>query len=74
MTGRASGGFVSNDTGSSGTPAGIDPQGFAEMLALLRKMNTIFSKPIKADVSMLGQHGILETQEEYARLKKNGQL
>lgn len=74
MTGRASGGFVSNDTGSSGPPAGIDPQGFAEMLALLRKMNTIFSKPIKADVSMLGQHGILETQEEYARLKKNGQL
>lgn len=74
MTGRASGGFVSNDTGSSGAPAGIDPQGFAEMLTLLRKMNTIFSKPIKADVSMLGQHGILETQEEYARLKKNGQL
>ena len=73
MIGRAGGGFVSDST-SIGLPSGVTPEGFSEMLILLRKMNSIFSKPIKADVSMLGRHGIVEAQEEYDRLKKNGQL
>lgn len=74
MTGRAAGGFISSDTESSGLPSGISPQAFSEALTLLRKMNAIFSKPIKADVSMLGRHGLVEAQEDYNRMKKNGQL
>lgn len=74
VTGRASGGFVSAGTDSGGLPSGMTTEGFTEMLTLLRKMNVIFSKSIKADVSMLGRHGIVETLEEYMRLKKKGQL
>lgn len=74
MTGRAAGGFISSDTESNGLPSGISPQAFSEALTLLRKMNAIFSKPIKADVSMLGRHGLVEAQEDYNRMKKNGQL
>ena len=74
MTGRVSGGFVSSDTDSNGLPTGMTPQGFTEMLELLRKMNIIFSKPISAVVAMLGPHGLVEAQEDYNRLKKNGQL
>ena len=74
MTGRVAGGFISSDTESNGLPSGITPQAFSEALTLLRKMNAIFSKPIKADVSMLGRHGLVEAQEDYNRMKKNGQL
>ena len=44
------------------------------MLTLLRKMNIIFSKPVKAEVAMLGRGGLVEAQEEYNKLKKNGTL
>ena len=75
MTGRAGGGYISEGSGgSAGLPDGISSDGFNEMLGLLRKMNAIFSKPIKADVSMLGRHGLVEAQDEYNRLQKNGQL
>lgn len=74
MIGRASGGFAYGEPEAAGVPGGTMSRDYTEMLELLRKMNAIFSKPIKADVSMLGRHGLLETQEEYVRIKKNGQL
>lgn len=74
MIGRASGGFAYGEPEAAGVPGGTMPRDYTEMLELLRKMNAIFSKPIKADVSMLGRHGLLEAQEEFVRIKKNGQL
>lgn len=74
MIGRASGGFAYGEPEAAGVPGGTIPRDYTEMLELLRKMNAIFSKPIKADVSMLGRHGLLEAQEDYLRYKKNGQL
>ena len=74
MIGRAAGGFAYGEPEAAGVPGGTIPRDYTEMLELLRKMNAIFSKPIKADVSMLGRHGLLEAQEEYGRIKKNGQL
>lgn len=74
MAGRAAGGFAYGEPEAAGVPGGTMPRDYTEMLELLRKMNAIFSKPIKADVSMLGRHGLLEAQEEYGRIKKNGQL
>lgn len=76
VIGRAGGGFVSDDYSgtSAGLPEGLSSAGINEMIGLLRKVNDIFSKPIKAEVSMLGRHGLIEVQDEYNRLQKNGQL
>ena len=74
MIGRASGGFAYGEPEAAGVPSGTMPRDYTEMLELLRKMNAIFSKPIRADVSMLGRHGLLEAQDDYERIKKNGQL
>ena len=74
MIGRASGGFSYGEPEAAGVPGGTMPRDYTEMLELLRKMNAIFSKPIRADVSMLGRHGLLEAQDDYERIKKNGQL
>ena len=74
MIGRASGGFSYGEPEAAGVPGGTMPRDYTEMLELLRKMNAIFSKPIRADVSMLGRHGLLKAQDDYERIKKNGQL
>ena len=47
---------------------------YQEFLQLLRRMNVIFSKPIKAEVSMLGRRGIIEKTEEYNRAGSRGKL
>lgn len=74
MIGRASGGFAYGEPEAAGVPGSTIPRDYTEMLELLRKMNAIFSKPIRADVSMLGRHGLLKAQDDYERIKKNGQL
>ena len=74
MTGRAGGGVLSGDMNAAGFQEGLTPQETTEMLTLLRKMNIIFSKPVKAEVAMLGRGGLVEAQEEYNKLKKNGTL
>lgn len=81
MAGRASGGYFADD-GFNGGSGGVSLQdgtrvpagSYAELLQLLRRMNTIFSKPIRADVSMLGRNGIIEKTEEYNRARRGGQL
>ena len=82
VTGRASGGTIADvamDGGSGGSvvmPDGtsLSAGNYQELLQLLRRMNTIFSKPIKAEVSMLGRHGLIEAENDYARARSRGQL
>jgi len=79
MVGRAAGGFA--NTTAAGGEGVVMPDGsrwsvaeFRELLQLLRKMNVVFSRPITAEVSMLGRKGIVEKTNEYNRAKKGGQL
>ena len=77
MAGRASGGYFADEgSGDVSLPDGtrIPAGSYAELLQLLRKMNTVFSKPIRADVSMLGRNGIIEKTEEYNRARRGGRL
>lgn len=82
VAGRAAGGFFDDDAaagslgGSVTMPDGtrLSAANYQELLQLLRRMNTIFSKPIKAEVAMLGHRGIIEKTEEYNRAKRGGQL
>lgn len=82
VAGRAAGGFFADDAadgslgGSVTMPDGtrLSAANYQELLQLLRRMNTIFSKPIKAEVSMLGRKGIIEKTEEYNRAKRGGSL
>lgn len=37
-------------------------------------MNAVFSKPIKAEVSMLGRNGLVEKTDEYKRALGRGRL
>lgn len=81
VTGRAAGGFFEDaaaDTAQGGVtmPDGVrlSAANYQDLLQLMRRMNTIFSKPIKAEVSMLGRNGIIEKTEEYNRAKKGGRL
>ena len=82
IAGRASGGFF-DDYAAAGSMGGsvtmpdgtrLSAANYQELLQLLRRMNVIFSKPIKAEVAMLGRKGIIEKTEEYNRAKRGGQL
>lgn len=82
VAGRASGGFF-DDYAAAGSMGGsvtmpdgtrLSAANYQELLQLLRRMNVIFSKPIKAEVAMLGRKGIIEKTEEYNRAKRGGQL
>lgn len=81
IAGRAAGGFF--DDVAANTPSGgvtmpdgarLSAANYQELLQMLRRMNVIFSKPIKAEVSMLGRNGIVEKTEEYNRTRGRGQL
>ena len=79
VAGRYAGGFFADDTddlGGAAFPDGVrlSAANYQELLQLLRRMNVVFSKPIKAEVSMLGSKGIIEKTEEYNRAKKGGSL
>ncbi|MBQ9660696.1 MAG: phage tail tape measure protein [Bacteroidales bacterium] len=82
VAGRAAGGFFDDDVaagalgGSVSMPDGtrLSAANYQELLQLLRRMNAVFSKPIKAEVSMLGRKGIIEKTEEYNRARRGGQL
>lgn len=82
VAGRAAGGFFADDAADVSLGGGVSmPDGtrlsaanYQELLQLLRRMNAVFSKPIKAEVSMLGRKGIIEKTEEYNRAKRGGQL
>lgn len=83
LAGRAAGGFFSEEIADAfavdGTaiPGGgfvLPAASYQELLQLLRRMNTVFSKPITAEVAMLGRKGIIEKTEEYNRAKRGGQL
>lgn len=79
VAGRYAGGFFADDTddlGGAAFPDGVrlSAANYQELLQLLRRMNAVFSKPIKAEVSMLGRKGIIEKTEEYNRAKKGGSL
>lgn len=82
VAGRAVGGFFAEDASDASLGGGVTmPDGtrlsaanYQEFLQLLRRMNVIFSKPIKAEVTMLGHKGIVEKTDEYNRAKGRGQL
>ena len=82
VAGRAAGGFFDDDAaagfpgGSVMMPEGVRLSGatYQELLQALRRMNVIFSKPIKAEVTMLGRNGIVEKMEEYNRAQGRGRL
>lgn len=82
VAGRVAGGFFAEDAdalaqgGSMKMPDGtrLSVANYQELLQLLRQMNVVFSKPIKAEVAMLGRNGIIEKAEEYNRAKRGGQL
>lgn len=82
VAGRAAGGFFADDASDASLGGGVTmPDGtrlsaanYQEFLRLLRRMNVIFSKPIKAEVTMLGHKGIVEKTDEYNRAKGRGQL
>ncbi len=81
VTGRASGGYTGETAAASqsgatmaGPANGLTGSESRELLALLRKMSDTFDKPINATVAMLGHGGIVETTEEYNKLKARGKL
>lgn len=83
LAGRAAGGFFSEEitdafaVDGTAMPGGgfvLPAASYQELLQLLRRMNTVFSKPITAEVAMLGRKGIIEKTEEYNRAKRGGQL
>lgn len=83
LAGRAAGGFfseaaadafVADGTAMPGGGSGLSAASYQELLQLLRRLNAVFSKPIMAEVSMLGRRGIIEKTEEYNRAKKGGRL
>ncbi len=82
VAGRATGGFFADDAsdaslgGSVTMPDGtrLSAANYQEFLQLLRRMNVIFSKPIKAEVNYLGRHGIKEAEDDYARASRRGKL
>ena len=81
VAGRAAGGFFDDAAADSAQGGVTMPDGtrltaanYQEFLQLLRRMNTIFSKPIKAEVNYLGRHGIKEAEDDYARAQARGRL
>lgn len=82
VAGRAAGGFFADDASDASLGGGVTmPDGtrlsaanYQEFLQLLRRMNVIFSKPIKAEVTMLGRNGIVEKTNEYDRAQGRGRL
>lgn len=82
VAGRVAGGFFDDaaadgSLGSSVTmPDGtrLSAANYQELLQLLRRMNVVFSKPLVAEVSMLGKNGIVEKTKEYNRAHERGKL
>lgn len=72
VQGRVSGGFSSAQTEIQGNS--IIYQTDPEMKGLILKLLDRLSRPITAEVSMLGKNGIIEKQEEYNRYKTRGRL
>lgn len=44
------------------------------LISVLSRLAERLESPFQAEVAMLGRHGIVETQEEYQRLRNNGTL
>lgn len=82
VSGRAAGGFFADDAsdvpmgGAVTMPDGthLSAANYQEFLQLLRRMNVVFSKPLVAEVSMLGKNGIVEKTKEYNRAQARGKL
>lgn len=74
VLGRGSGGYTETVTPIS--PIGTPSSSVAaeELLEMLSKLNVIFSKPIRANVVMLGKDGLVEQQKKYEELKKKGEV
>ena len=74
VLGRGSGGYTETVTPISpiGTPS--SSVAVEELLEMLSKLNVIFSKPIRANVVMLGKDGLVEQQKKYEELKKKGEV
>lgn len=76
MPGRDSGGFISRESaqGSLIIPEQTSSAGDAALTKAIEKLMKKLDEPITARVSMLGKGGIKETEEQYNKLRRRGQL
>lgn len=51
-----------------------DPTFLRMLYSAVTKLTTILSKPIKADVSLMGRGNLLERMDEYERMKRRGKI
>ena len=75
VTGRASGGYIQEPAvaGSAVVPAGT-VQEITRLGETVDRLSAILENGIRADVSMLGKHGLVEKINEYERAKNRGNL
>ena len=52
----------------------LDPTFLRMLYSAVTKLSTILSKPIKADVSLMGRGNLLEKMDEYDRMKRRGKI
>lgn len=71
VSGRAAGGYTSGAAAAdmSGTLAEL-----ARLSETVDRLNAVLENGIRADVSMLGKHGLVERMNEYERAKNRGNL
>ena len=70
-SGRAAGGYTS---GAAATDTVVAMAELSRLSETVDRLNTVLENGIRADVSMLGKHGLVERINEYERAKNRGNL
>lgn len=68
--GYASGGYYQTTYAQAPIASPAD----SALVPILARLVERLEEPIRAEVAMLGRHGIVETTQEYERMKNNGRL
>ena len=71
VSGRATGGYTS---GTASPDVSVTMVELARLSDTMDRLNAVLENGIKADVSMLGKHGLVEKINEYERAKNRGNL
>lgn len=78
LNGRESGGFVNESATTQSTSMAAAASDTRQLLSqtyqLLNKLNQQLSKPIKADVSLVGKNGFYEAEADYNEIQENVNL
>lgn len=72
--GRASGGYTAPDAGQSSVTIPAGSTGEARLAKAIETLEKRLSKPITAEVAMLGRNGIVEKTDKYNKLRNRGKL